>query len=131
MVTFTSSKDLAEIARQSGYNLGVEAAYCDADNRLRPGQLDIYPYVYNRNGEVNFNGNAKPDLIGSLYRYEFFLYLKSAARIENSDPGILFDPKDRSASMCFRVRGGNMLGSVSKSNIVAIPGAVIANLVSK
>ena len=126
-IGFSTNLDLWDFAQSKEYNVVVEVSACTGQELDPTRELQSSVYLYTYSGSFNSLSDKRPSDAG---RYR--IYFSSARFPTASDTFSTFsyDLAANPLDVCFRLRGGNMLGGSFYSNIVVIPGTAIRNAMS-
>ncbi|KQZ44286.1 hypothetical protein [Duganella sp. Root1480D1] len=119
-VSFYSSKNLFELRRTMGFNIGAQAASCQP---IRGKSLEIpVGYVYWKGRSVNLKREGLVELAGTQdVTYSVYMPVGREASIAARVREPEFDLQREPFDMCLAVHGGNMLGMGFTSNVLQIP----------
>lgn len=109
-VTFTSSTSLVSYAKQTEYNIAVEARTCGEPSRLLSGGS-----VYSAGVVVSPYSRGSDAPAGEPKAYKVYFPVRS------SDPSNEYDLLASPVELCLLVLGGDMSGSSFRSNVIAVP----------
>jgi hypothetical protein len=121
-IGFSTNLNLWDFAQSEEYNVTIHVTAC-ADQKLNPTQeLQSSVYVYTKSGAFDSLGSKPPPDIG---RYRVYFSVVPFPIRSDTPQTFRYDLAADPFDVCFRLRGGNMLGGTFYSNTVVIPGTTI------
>ncbi|TVQ83810.1 MAG: hypothetical protein EA357_05140 [Micavibrio sp.] len=128
-IRFSTKTDISVLAATQGYHTGIEAFFCELQNEVQTGLRGHYIYLGDE--IVSTRG---PKLQENMKRPAIYHAYLSLHRREETNPSIAspaYDLRTDPDDICFRVRGGNMIGMTFHSNTVVIPKEAVVEALAK
>ncbi len=129
-ISFYSKKNLFEVRRTTGFNIGAQAASCQP---IRGKLLEVPAgYVYGKGRSVNAKLEGLAELAATQdFTYAVYTPVRREALIGARIGEPQFDLQREPFDMCLAVHGGNMLGMEFTSNVLLVPQDLIASAFRK
>jgi hypothetical protein len=125
IISFTSNPDLRGHAQNHEFNVGNEVSFCSADQIETPRLLQSDPYVFDQMGVVD---PSRQETKSTLY--EVRIWIQSVSL--NGHHAFAYDlRRNVSDDVCVLLRGGNMIGETTRSNVLKIQAAEISVALAK